>query len=202
MSTFIILILSLGVITVIYLTSKADKKKRTEDANQIKAQTDRYVEELQQAGERFEREGIPEVTSDVSLRKTEKLHVVLKDSQWMEYRKVRTGRVSGHAITGRVKIAKGLYYRYGTSQYKSESFDHLTTIDSGDFYVTSKGLVFRGSKGNKTLPFEKVMELVPFEDGMRIERETGKDIYIPFKFSSSPDKAAAIVLLWDKCRNV
>lgn len=197
----VFLLFSSVIVGIAYYNRRRAQTQQFAEAERQKISLQNYMADFQRIGEEYQKNGIPSIESDISLKKTDTLYAILKGSSWMEYRKVRTGRVSGHGITGRVKIAKGLYYRYGTGQYHSESLDQLTTIDQGDFYVTDKGLFFRGSKGNKTLPFEKILELVPFENGMKIERETGKDIYIPFRFSNSPEKAAAIVLLWDKRRN-
>ena len=197
-STVLIWLLIIGVaVLLIRYKLKSDEKEKALEEEATK----KYIEEFQKAGERFERSGVPSIDSDVSLKKAETLHVKLGSINWMEYRKVRTGRVSGHGVTGRIKIAKGVYYRYGTGQMKAESMDQLTQIDSGDLYVTNKGFFFRGHLGNKTLPFDKILQPTPLPKGLKMEKDTGKDVYIVFDFTQYPDKAAAIVLLWDKQRN-
>ena len=168
-------------------------------AKQDEADTQAFVAEFQRIGEKYETVGIPQIDSDISLKRGETLHVRLGGIQWMEYRKKRTGRVMAHGLTARVKIAKGLYYRAGTGQVISESVDQLTPIDNGDLYFTNKGVFFRGNLGNKNVPYDKIVMLTPFQKGIKIERETGKDVYIPC--SVRPDNAAAIVLLWDKIRS-
>jgi len=204
-SNIFLLIIFFAVLGLILFISDRNKKKRVKAVlakrDHDDAITKRYVEDFQRVGEEMQKNGIPEIESDISLKKNETLHVKLAGTKWMEYRKLRTGRVSGHVVSARVKIVKGLSYRYSVGQMQSESLDQLTQIDTGDFYITNKTLFFRGSMGNKSLPLEKIVQLVPFESGLKIEKETGKDIYIPFNFRQSPDKAAAIALLWDKCRN-
>src|SRR5690606_9498538 len=105
------------------------------------AKLEAYTRAISAAVERHERDGIPEAASEISLKRGETLHVVLPSIQWCEYRKVRTGRVSGHGVTGRIRIAKGIYYRYGTGQIDAETMDQLSVIDNGSLYFTNKGLL-------------------------------------------------------------
>ena len=197
-NTLIILILIGGVAALlIYFKRMGDStlERETEE------QTQRFIEEFQSAGDKFEKNGIPTIESDISLSKKDTLHARLNGIKWMEYRKVSTGRVTTHGLTGRIKIAKGLSYRYGTGHVARETMDQLKEIDAGDIYVTNNGFFFRGIFGNKNLPFDKVINLIPFPTGLKIEKETGKDVYIPYDFKSSPNKAAMIALLWDKIKS-
>lgn len=199
MEIAIILIL-IAVAAIIYnvYTSKQNTETAIRQQKQDEADTQLFVSEFQRIGEGYEKTGIPTIESDISLKRGESLHVRLGGIQWMEYRKKSTGRVTAHGLTARVKIAKGLYYRAGTGQVITERIDQLTPIDNGDLYFTNKGIFFRGNLGNKNISYDKIIMLTPFQKGIKIERETGKDIYIPCNVR--PDNAAAIVLLWDKIR--
>lgn len=193
------LVIAVVVIAVLYFFfSSKSKAAETQNSKQLEEETQKYVTELQRIGDDFEKSGIPMIESDISHKKGETLHVKFGNIQWMEYRKKRTGYTI-HGVTARVKIAKGLYYRAGSGQVISESVDQLTPVDKGDIYFTNKGIFFRGSLGNKTLPYDKIVMLTPFQQGLKIEKGTGKDIYIPYNIR--PDQGAAIALLWDKVRN-
>lgn len=201
MNEIIIILLVLGAIAVVYFVGQSNRRKHMERQQLEQAKLDAYTKAIGVALERFERDGIPEVKCDISLKRGETLHVVLPAIQWCEYRKVRTGRVAGHGVTGRIRITKGVYYRYGTGQIKSETMDQLAVIDTGTLYFTNKGLLFRGRYGNKNLPYQKMQNIIPFMQGLQIERESGKNVYIPCNtMGSRPEYGAAIALLWDRAR--
>lgn len=192
----VLLILGVGLVWHFNYSKKKRAIAEQDQQNKIK----RYTDALQSYGDEYEKE-IPIVEADIALKKGENLHGILRDTKWMEYRKVRTGRVAGFGVTTRIKIAKGVYLRGGQGQYVSESVDQMKVIDTGDLYFTNKGLLFRGDFGNKSLPYSKIINMIPFTEGLKIERDKGKDIYMPCNFASVPYKAAALVMAWDKVVN-
>jgi hypothetical protein len=181
-------------ILVLVLISSAKQKKRNEERQ--RKEIEDFTQAFTSIGEKYIASGLPEYRADFALKKDEKLYVRLAGVNWMEYRKVRTGRVSGHGFTGSITIAKGLRYRYGTGYVAAESMDQLKPIDTGDLFITSKSVIFRGSMGNKTIPLNKIMKLTPSMVGLKIERDTGKDVYIPFDFKPMPHYFTSISLLW------
>lgn len=199
MEVIIIIVILVGVVIAYSYYSSKRTEKASIQYKQEEANTQTFLAEFQRIGEKYETSGIPQIDSDISFKRGETLHVKVEGIQWMEYRKKRTGRVMAHGVTARVKIAKGLFYRAGTGQMISESIDQLTPVDNGDLYFTNKGVFFRGNLGNKNIPYDKIIMLTPFQKGIKIERDAGKDVYIPC--SVQPDNAAAIVLLWDKIRS-
>jgi len=182
---------ALLVVFVGYFIYKGKKAKELEE----RLKMENYLSEFNRIGETYLANGIPSITSDIKLMKEENLRAVLRGAQWMEYRKVATGRSTSHGIGGRVKIAKGLYYRYGVSQTASERLDLLKAIDSGDLYFTNQRIIFRGGTGNKNIPFDKIRKVSPTMVGLKIERESGKDVYLPFQLSAKD--TAAIALTWE-----
>lgn len=198
MSDVVLSILALVIIVVvvgviIHVNARNDRKANEKQQKEIAA----FTQATTEIGEKYLKAGIPEYRADFALKKDEKLHVRLGGVNWMEYRKVRTGRVSSHGITGSIKIAKGLRYRYGTGYVAAESIDQLKQIDNGDLFITNKSIIFRGSMGNKTIPLNKVMKLIPSMAGLKIERDTGKDVYIPFDFKPVPSYFVSVYLLWE-----
>lgn len=121
---------------------------------------------------------LPEIISDINIQKSEVLHFKSFVS-WKEYRKV-TKRINYGGATARIKIAKGLYYKVGSISVKSVSEDILQTIDSGKIYLTNKRLIFMGSKGNKTIQINKILDITPFKNGIDIQKESGKSPFLEF----------------------
>jgi len=56
--------------------------------------------------------------------------------------------------------------------------DVLTGIDSVDFYITSKKVFLQGARKNTSIPLNKVMQFTVFRDGLQIEKQTGRDVYV------------------------
>ncbi len=85
------------------------------------------------------------------------------------------GRIGGHGITGRIKIAKGIYYRAGAGRVatgKSWQQDQV-----GELHFTTERLIFNGSNKNMSVKWEKVIQLGANDDGtvITIDRESGPD---------------------------
>ncbi len=60
------------------------------------------------------------------------------------------------------------------------SEDVWQTIDSGKVYLTNKRLIFMGSKVNKTIRLNKILDINPFKNGIDIQKETGKSPFLEF----------------------
>jgi hypothetical protein len=52
----------------------------------------------------------------------------------------------------------------------------VTQLDSGTLYITSKRLLFDVPK-NTTIALSKIVHFTVFSDGLRIEKDTGRDQY-------------------------
>ena len=119
-----------------------------------------------------------EISSDIKIQKSEKLYFKA-NLNWLEQRRI-TKRVDYHGITGRIKIARGIYYRAGSMQAQPVSEDILKQIDSGTIYLTNKRLIFRGSKGNKTIRLDKILDAEPYSNGIHIQKDSGKSPFLEF----------------------
>lgn len=190
----IVILCFIGLLYLIYLDEKR-KIKLKEQAEQAVLE---WAGKFEQACRNYKLSGIPEDPTPVGIKMADKVYFHLKGVEWIEYRKVQTGRYSAHGITGRVKIVKGLSFRFGSGQISRESIDQLTPLDTGELYLTSKGFLFRGEMGNKTIPFEKIININPAPNHISIERSTGKDIYLKYDFEPYPEKVAATVIAWNR----
>jgi hypothetical protein len=48
-------------------------------------------------------------------------------------------------------------------------------LDTGTLHITSSRLLFDGSKKSTTIPYRKIINFTLYSDGIKVEKETGKD---------------------------
>ena len=121
---------------------------------------------------------LPIINSEINLQKSESLHF-MTNITWQEQRKVTT-RYNYSGPTARIKIVKGVYYRFGSMSVKPQSQDVWQTIDTGTLYLTSKRLIFMGGSGNKTIPINKILDFKPYSNGVDIQKDSGKSPFLEF----------------------
>lgn len=68
------------------------------------------------------------------------------------------------------RVAKGVYFRVGGFQAKSESHDELKNIDLGELTLTNKRLVFSGAKRSVNIDIRKIISIEPYSDGIALRR--------------------------------
>ena len=79
--------------------------------------------------------------------------------------------------TGSIRIMKGLSYRYGSMSVSRVTSEEMRNLDSGVLYITSKRLLFNGSNKNVSLPMKRIIHFTVYADGLRIEKDSGRDQY-------------------------
>jgi hypothetical protein len=121
---------------------------------------------------------LPTIESKINLPKSETLHFTTS-AAWQEQRKV-TKRYNYAGPTARIKIVKGVYYRFGSMDVRPQSEDVWQTIDNGSVYLTNKRLIFMGEKGNKTIPINKILDFTPYSNGVDIQKDSGKSPFLEF----------------------
>jgi hypothetical protein len=121
--------------------------------------------------------------SNIVMHNGEKLLAYLPGSTFLEPRAVRE-YVSGNTGVS-FRIAKGVRWRVGGSQGHSESHDELREIDTGDFAVTSKRVIFCGAMRTVTIPREQVIGLASYDDGTLKMNKEGRDKAYAFSFDKS-----------------
>lgn len=115
---------------------------------------------------------IPAIEPDINLQKNESCHFAIS-VEYYEKRTV-TRRIRYGGPTARVKIMKGVYWRMGDLGVQKVTEDVTSHIDSGNIYITSKRLIFMGSRKNSTIRLNKILDFTPYKNGIQIEKETGK----------------------------
>lgn len=133
---------------------------------------------------------LPVYEPDIFLHKNEFCHYKANVDLY-ENRKVAAG-VKYAGPTYRLKIAKGFYYRLGNINTQRVSKDVMTLIDSGVLHVTNKRIIFNGSKQNKTIRYNQIVDLHPYSDGVEIVKETGKPTTFLLKISDGVALSATI----------
>lgn len=128
---------------------------------------------------RVENADIPVLESDINLKVGEKLHFKTY-VKCREYRRVPK-RINYAGPTARIKIVKGVYYRFGSIDYQNVSSDEMKIIDQGFAYLTNKRLIFMGQTGNKTIPISKILDFKPYTNGVDIQKDTGKSPFLEFE---------------------
>lgn len=125
----------------------------------------------------------------VALQKNEQCNFTTS-AEWHEVRRV-TQRIAYSGISTRIRIVKGVYWNAGSFKPQRVSRDVLTPVDSGDLFLTTKRIIFRGNRGNKVIPYTSVLGFEVYSDGFKIEKSSGKPPYL--LFSGDAELAAAIL---------
>lgn len=107
----------------------------------------------------------------INLRKGEEAYLSLPVA-WYEYRS-RTRRINYGGPTARIRIARGIYWSAGSLGVERVSEDYLKLMDTGLLYITNKRLLFMGQKGNKQLPYYRILSYEPFSNGLTLQKDSG-----------------------------
>ena len=130
-----------------------------------------YLEKLKQYW-KIENEELQNVDVNISLQNNEVCHFQA-GCRWLEFRTI-TKSISYSGITGSFKIAKGVRYRVGNIKPKRITTDSLVEIDHGQLFITNKRIIFMGAKKNTNIKYQNVLSVVPYSDGIGIEKDSGK----------------------------
>ena len=115
---------------------------------------------------------IPPIPCDINIQKSETLYYKTHIT-WYEER-TRTTHVDYTGISTRFRICKGVYLRAGNIAPSRHTEEYMKEIDSGTVYFTNKRIIFMGSHGNKNIPLTKVLAYTAYNNGIQIEKDTGK----------------------------
>ena len=133
---------------------------------------------------------LPVIDSEINIHKSEKLYFKAHVN-WIEQRRV-TKRINYSGPTARIKIVNGIYYRMGSISVHPVTEDVWKIIDSGQIYLTNKRLIFMGATGNKTIRLNRILDITLYENGVEIQKETGKSPFL--EFSENPDIFSMILV--------
>jgi len=122
---------------------------------------------------RLENDSLPVMEPDIYLQRGEICHF-MSAGDWLESRTV-TKRVNYGGLGYRVRIMKGLYCQGGSVGLQRVTSEEIQTIDTGMVYVTNKRVLFNGGYKNMSLPLNRIISLVPYSDGLGVEKDRGRN---------------------------
>jgi hypothetical protein len=126
---------------------------------------------------------IPVKQVDINLEQNEQCFFTIH-ADWLENSAV-TKRINYGSPDYRLKIMKGAYYRADRVKIERIKSDELQVIDSGIVYITTRRILFAGSKKNSTIQLNQILSVVPYSDGIEIEKESGKSVVL--RVTNNPD---------------
>lgn len=118
---------------------------------------------------------LPVIQSNVILQRGEACHAQFACN--LHEKRTITKRINYQGPSGRIRIMKGLSWRYGSVSVSRVTSEELRRIDSGVLYITNKRLLFNGAAKNLNTPLKKIIHFTTFGDGLQIEKESGRDQY-------------------------
>jgi tellurite resistance protein len=120
---------------------------------------------------------LPSCDVPILLQRGEVCHQAIAGIAYKELRTV-TKRINYSGPTASIKIVKGLRWRMGSIAVQRVTQDVMTDIDRVDVYITSKKVFLKGLRKNISIPLTKVVHFTVYNDGLQIEKESGKDAYL------------------------
>ena len=110
-------------------------------------------------------------STDVFLKKGEKLIFDIPGIQICEEKTIKTkGSHSGFSI----RLMRGVSYRFGDFEAASEK--RVTPLDVGHFIITTKRLIFSGTKKSLDVALSKIVSAKPVENGILIDRTAKQNV--------------------------
>ena len=106
-------------------------------------------------------------------------------SNLLEPHSVRVYNAGAQGMSVPIPGLKGVRYRVGGLKGSSESHEELKQIDSGTLLLTNKRIIFVGDKRSKTIKLEKIIQVEPYKDAVRVAFEGRKK---PLYFTVSDGK--------------
>lgn len=77
----------------------------------------------------------------------------------------------GHSSGVGIKVAKGLYYRTGSFKGNYVDTDSLKYFGNVFLGFSNKHIFFYSMDKSFKIPYSKIVAIIPFEDGLRIQKE-------------------------------
>lgn len=137
---------------------------------------------------------LPIETVNIKLKRGETCHFKAYAQIGELKRRVISHSYSGPRISFR--IAKGIYLSHGTLYRKRETKEVLEFYDEGDLYLTNKRLIFYGFRKTVSLPLNKILDVIFYDDGIQVIKERGKPLF--FEFDISDKFCLLFKKLWEE----
>jgi len=103
------------------------------------------------------------------LQKDESVIWVFQNVEFYEQRTKTTFQGRSQGVS--VKIAKGLYYRTGSFKGNPVTSEQMTLLGNGMFALTNKNLYFGSSAKTFKTPYNKLISITQYSDGIGIQKD-------------------------------
>jgi len=128
----------------------------------------------------IENNEMPQLQVDINIPRTEKCYFIAKNAHWFEQTAETPSKVNSNSSLS-LKIAKGLYWRGSSTDNKTLDKVQWQNTDVGILYLTNKRVLFKGSKGDKIVLLNRIIDFVVFSNGIEIEKGEGKNPFMQFQ---------------------
>lgn len=115
----------------------------------------------------------PNIAAPINLQRNEVCHFATPAD--LHEMRTETARTYSSGTSVRIKIMKGVYYRVGSTSTTRITRDVLRHIDSGTLYITSKRVIFDGTRKNSAIQLANVLSVIPYSDGVEVEKTAGRN---------------------------
>lgn len=140
------------------------------------ASTQQMLERFRLFGQ-IESGQLPVVEAGILLARGETCHFKTDNIAQKEIRTV-TKRVNYSGVSSSIKIMKGVRYRVGSITPQRITHDVMLQIDAGALFLTSKRVLIQGTRKKTSIPLQKLIHFTIYNDGLQLQKETGKDVYL------------------------
>ena len=114
------------------------------------------AEKIKRMNEIMSVKKLPVIDVDVILKKQEEAYF---DTQVIFYEE-RTKRIyQGGSAGTSIRVARGVSFRIGANKGNAVSEDYMKEIDTGEFIITNKRIVFVGENKSWNIPLTKLMRI-------------------------------------------
>lgn len=112
------------------------------------------------------------IEPDIVIQKSEKCYFKIGSVKWHELKSFKQKPLH---YKSDMKALKRFYLN---SVFQKANDYSLKYVDTGNLYLTNKRIVFIGSYKNLNIRFDKILRLSPQSDGIEIDKETIKSVFI------------------------
>ena len=123
---------------------------------------------------RIENGDRPEVPVPMPLGAGERCHFAVPAAWYGE----RRAAEHGDEGVGRVRVARGVYYRTASVSAERMERERLVPIDGGQLYITNERVLLVGPRGERSIPLRSVRAFEVYADGLALTLDEGAGPYV------------------------
>lgn len=172
-SVIVLILTSIGLYFLVKKNKKKEALKLAQD-QEAERQAQEFQKELEAL--EFDIDKFESVEPEYILGKGERC--IYSGYHEIFENKTVTKRLGYSGIQGRVKIAKGLYYRAGTVNLARDQQQVKISKGDGILNITNKGILFRSSDSITNVRLSSIVDIDVYANAVVIFRKVGNSIII------------------------